>query len=82
MIELLFDGIAQYDKSDREKIAELFGKKGGSTPSFQIIGNRLLEFVDKGTQILIDIAKTNVANIDLGAPYRTSQEMWKERDES
>ena len=82
LIEVLFDDIAKYQKSDREKIAEFFGRKGGSTPSFQVIGSRLFEFLGAGTEILIDIAKANLANIDLGPPHHTSQEMWQERDDS
>ncbi len=77
IIEVLFEDIGNIkSRDDREKIAELYGKKGGSTPSFQIIAGALLVFIEKATNELIAIAKNNLSSIDLGKPNKTSQEMW------
>jgi hypothetical protein len=77
LIEVLFDNIADLQPTDREKVAELFGKKGGSTPSFQIIGNRLMEFVLLGSEILKDVANSNMADVDLGSPHKKkNREKW------
>jgi hypothetical protein len=82
IIEVLFNDIGNISKSeDRDKIAELFGKKGGSTPTFQVIAKNILEFFSGATDTLNDIAKGNLSRIDLGKPSKTSEEMWKERDE-
>ena len=81
IIEVLFDIIGHIDKKeDREKIAELFGKKGGATPTFQIVAKNLLEFFWEATDMLNDIAAKNLSTIDLGRPNKTSEEMWRERD--
>ena len=81
LIEVLFQDIGNIDKkSDREKIAELFGKKGGSTPTFQIVAKNLLEFVHGSTSLLNTIAKNNLANVDLGMPNKTGHAMWMESD--
>ena len=79
LIEVLFDLIPQLKKQDRELISRLFGKKGGSTPDFKRVGRRLLHFIVTGTERLIKIGETNLADIDLGAPHRTTDEMWGHR---
>lgn len=82
LIERVFNNIGNVKrKDDRERIANLFGQKGGSTPSFQIIAKRLFHFVAESTELLCDIAKNNLKNIDLGRPHMTSKEMWKAREE-
>jgi len=82
IIEVLFEEIGSVtSKIDREKIAELFGKKGGSTPTFQIVAKNLLQFFSESLESLIKIAESNLVNIDLGKPSKTSDDMWKERDE-
>lgn len=81
IIEVLFDDIGNIrDKKDREKIAELFGKKGGSTPTFQVVAKEMLEFFSGATNMLNDIAENNLSSINLGKPAKTSEQMWKERD--
>ena len=70
LIEVLFDLIPDFEKGDRETISRLFGKKGGSTPDFKRLGERLLDFVIAGTEQLIKIADTNFANIELGEPFK------------
>lgn len=79
LIEVLFDLIPQFKKPDRKSISRLFGKKGGSTPDFKRVGKQLLHFIVRGTEQLIKIAETNLANVDLGAPHLTSDEMWGPR---
>lgn len=82
IIEVLFQDIGSISrKADREKIAELFGKKGGSTPTFQVIAKNLLEFVQGATNLLAVVAKDNLITVDLGAPNKTSREMWMEGDQ-
>ena len=81
LIEKIFDNIGNIeDKEDREKVARIYGQKGGSTPTFQIIARNLFNFVAKGTNMLCNIAKENLSNIDLGKPFMTSKEMWKARE--
>ena len=77
LIEVLFDLIPKFEKQDRESISRLFGKKGGSTPDFKRLGERLVNFIIIGTEQLIKIAETNFANIELGAPHKTTDEMWE-----
>jgi hypothetical protein len=79
LIEVLMDRIADFSKPDREQVSRLFGKKGGSTPDFRVLGKRLLQFVANGTEQLIAIARNNLQNIDLGRPHRTSGDMWQRR---
>jgi hypothetical protein len=45
LIEVLFDMIPQFEKADREHISHLFGRKGGSTPDFATVGQRLLQMM-------------------------------------
>jgi hypothetical protein len=66
----------------RSQVAELFSKKGGSTPTFQIIAEKLANFIAHGTQALIPIAEGNIQSIDLGRPHMTSEEMWAARREN
>ena len=78
LIERIFNNIGNIpSREDREKVAEVFGEKGGSTPTFQIVAERLLHFVASGTNHLCDIASANLQDIDLGRPHRTSREMWE-----
>ncbi|RXH12324.1 hypothetical protein EAS56_17605 [Bradyrhizobium guangzhouense] len=80
LLEILFENIAQYLKSDREKISKLFGKKGGSTPNFHTLAQRLFGFVSTGTRLLVEAASANLASVDLGAPHQTSEEMRQARN--
>lgn len=67
LIEYIFNHIGEVSKKeDREKVSGLYKKIGGLTPTFQIIGKNLLQFVDAGTQILFEIAKSNIDRNDLG----------------
>lgn len=71
LIERLFNYIGEIEKKeDRDKVAELFTRVvGGSTPTFQVMGTNLLQFIETGTGILFEIAKSNVAKINLGRPH-------------
>ena len=69
LIENLFDRIAMYPRAERETISRLFGQKGGSTPSFHVLGLRLFRFVADATEALIPIAAANIAALDLGLPH-------------
>jgi|SoiMethySBSTD1v2_1073268.scaffolds.fasta_scaffold382798_2 hypothetical protein len=79
IIEVLFDVIPSFDRSTREKISNLFSKKGGSTPDFNVLATRLVRFVAEGTESLIPIAKEHIWTIDLGDPHSTHEAMWSRR---
>jgi hypothetical protein len=81
LIEVLFDMIPQFEKADREHISQLFGRKGGSTPDFATVGQRLLRMISEGAEQLTSIAEANLATIDLGRPHSTSDEMWNRRNQ-
>lgn len=76
LIEFLFEGIGQQEnRTDRERIAELYGKVGGQTPSFQTIAERLFDFVKRSTSTLIEIAVANPEKIDLGPPVTLNEDL-------
>ena len=75
LIEVLFDRIAVYGRPHRERISRLYGKKGGSTPSYHVLALRLFRFVADATEALIPIVRTNASAIDLGRPYSTSADL-------
>lgn len=71
LIEKIFNNIGNIqDRDDREKVASIYGKVGGSTPTFQIIAMRIFDFIDSGTGLLINIAKENLKSINLGNPFK------------
>ena len=71
LLQVLFDDIGSLESRDaREQVASLFGQFGASTPTFQAVAERLYELVGKGTAVLIEITKANLANVDLGKPER------------
>lgn len=69
--------IADLPRSDREDVLRLLKAKGGSTPSFQVIAKGLFELVSTGTQVLVEVAQSDLARVDLGPPKLTSEDMWK-----
>ena len=75
VIEVLFDRIPEYGRTDRERISSLYGKKGGSTPSYHVLTLRLFRFVAAATEALIPIVHTNASGIDLGRPHSTSADL-------
>jgi hypothetical protein len=59
--------------ADREKIWDVWKEIGGSTISFDVLGNRLVKFILESTQILFEEMKNNPKNINLGpSPYKES----------
>jgi hypothetical protein len=79
LIERIFNNIGNIPKiQDRERIANIFAQKGGSTPTFQIIAIRLFHFIAESTQMLCDIVPDNISNIDIGKPFKTSDMMIKD----
>lgn len=76
LIEVLFDDIGNIEKKgDREKVASIFARVGGSTPTFQALAKYLFQFIADGTIILCEIAENNLKKINLGSPHMTSEEM-------
>lgn len=70
LIERIFGNIGNVaSRTDRERIANLFGRVGGSTPSFEVVGEKILGLIAEGTSVLIEVAKSNMQAIDLGAPH-------------
>lgn len=70
LLERVFNNIGKIpNKEDRQRVAKLFGKVGGTTPTFQVLAKNLFDFIDEGTVILNEIAKHNLDNIELGKPY-------------
>lgn len=75
LIERIFNNIGNIEnKDDREKVARLFGKVGGSTPSFQIIAENLFRFMCSATKQLNDIAGTNLKTINIGRSKGSSRD--------
>jgi len=75
LIERIFNNIGNIEnKDDRKKVARLFGKVGGSTPSFQIIAENLFRFICSATKQLNDSAKVNLKTINIGRSKESSKE--------
>lgn len=80
LLGMLFDNIGNIEKRvDREKVASLYGKKGGLTPSYEVLAKNLFNFIFRATEILNHIVLDNLQNIDIGKPFATSEEMWIKR---
>ncbi len=78
VMEAVFSNIENVDRAaDREHIASLLGKKGGSTPTFQVLAERLGLFVRDGARVLHRLASANLGNIDLGRPFMDNEEHWR-----
>ena len=61
LLDRLFKNIGKIEnKNDRDKVASLFIKAGGATPTFQIIAKSLFGFIDLGTKKLIEIIESNI----------------------
>jgi hypothetical protein len=76
LLRMLFEEIASIERADvRERVARLYGEIGGSTPSFQEIARRLLEFIGRGTLLLQEVARERVGTIDLGTPHKLGEEI-------
>jgi hypothetical protein len=78
MLRFIFNNIHNLPtKEEREKVANIYGRKGGLTPTFQLLAEGLFQFISEGTQALVEVAKNNLSTIDLGRPFATSQDMWE-----
>jgi hypothetical protein len=62
-------------KEDRERVAKLYSMKGGLTPTFQDLGEVLYRVISDGTNKLNLLATKYIAEIELGEPHLTSDEM-------
>jgi len=58
------DGIEK--KEDREKVWDVWKNIGGSTPSYDVIASRLINFILSSTITITDIIKVNPKAINLG----------------
>lgn len=73
LLERLVDHVGSMDaQADRERVANLVGKAGISTPTFQTLVLRIATFSKVATGALLASARENVGNIKLGPPWRTS----------
>jgi hypothetical protein len=76
-LQNLMARIADLPKADREEVIRLYKARGGLTPTFQVIARHLFELIATGTNVLIRIAETDLARVELGPPKLTSEDMWK-----
>jgi len=76
LIARLFDNIGNIpDRVGRERVAELYGKVGGETPTFQTTAERLFTFLREGTAKLVEVVGSHPLNVDLGFPAKFSDEL-------
>ncbi len=75
LIERIFNGIGDIEKKvDRKNVARLFSKVGGSTPSFQIVAENLLQFLCSALEQLNNIAKTDLGSVNIGRSRECTEE--------
>ena len=55
-------------KSDREAVLRFVGQFGTTTPTFQVVGARVLKFIAEATGCMDLITKSNLSSVNLGAP--------------
>ena len=55
------------EKEDRKKVWNVWKTVGGSTPSYDIVGYRLMDFAMKSISTLIDIVSENPGIINIGS---------------
>jgi uncharacterized membrane protein YcjF (UPF0283 family) len=64
----MFNAIGKIrDKNLRDQIGELFGQLGGSTPTFQVVTEALLQLAVAGSETLARLVELRASLIDLGA---------------
>lgn len=72
LLEVLFNHIGDIeDAAKRKRIAHLFGRVGGSLPTFQTVAANLLSLVRDGTAAMNSVADQVPSDVDLGAPAGT-----------
>jgi hypothetical protein len=80
LLERIVDNIGEVAlQADRDKVAELVGKAGITSPSFKVVVHRLARFADQATSLLLSAALAHPAKIELGAPRKGGREL---RDEA
>jgi hypothetical protein len=68
VLEVTFMHIDEIEeKEDREKVWDVWKTVGGSTPSYDIVGYRLMDFAMKSISTLIDIVSENPGIINIGS---------------
>lgn len=75
VLEVTFTHIDDIEeKKDREKVWDVWKIVGGSTPSYDVVGYRLMNFIVNSVPTLIDIISKNPGKIKLGKAtvYRRS----------
>lgn len=66
LLEVLFDNIGNIPtRDDRLKVEKLFKRRGGSTPTYQTVGARLLNFCENGLKDLLDLMQGNPDSLNL-----------------
>lgn len=69
LLEVLFNNIGTIEnQKDRERIGYLFGRVGGSLPTFQTLAENLLLLIRDGTRAVSESLESLHELIDLGAP--------------
>lgn len=72
LLEVLFNHISDIEDAEkRKRIAHLFGRVGGSLPSFQTVAANLLSLVRDGTAAMNSVADQVPTDVDLGVPAGT-----------
>jgi len=61
------------EKKDREKVWDVWKVVGGSTPSYDVVGYRLMNFVTNSVISLVDIISKNFEKINLGKTNTTQR---------
>lgn len=63
-LEAMFDTIGEFPSPEaRREIEKVYGKVGGQTPTFQVVAGRIYRFIQEGTEILVEIAQTNMSAV-------------------
>lgn len=67
VLELTFNQIDRIEeKAGREKAWDVWKVVGGSTPSYDVVGYRLIDFVNSSIATMIEIISANPKKINLG----------------
>jgi hypothetical protein len=79
-LERLVDNVGAVDsQADRDRIAELVGRGGMRSPSFQVLAKRIALFGAGATPILFESALDERARIQLGLPWKSNRQLFEER---
>lgn len=76
LLERIVDNIGEVSQqADRDKVAELVGKAGITSPSFEVVVHRLARFAEQATSLLLPAALAHPANIQLGPPRKGGSDL-------